>query len=330
MSSQISGTLITRNYKNFKGVDFSSRKDEVSIYRSPDALNVWRNYSGTNGRCIETRPTIELLKEFDNTIFGIFFYEINRENHMIVHCGTKLYDIYKDERKIIFEGMNPKISHSFIYSNIFFLKDGINYLEYNGETCKNVVGYIPTTTISRGPLGGGSTYEDVNLLSEFRKNSFCADGKETKYYLDVEKFDNDYIPIVTVNGQNVTDFTSHFLDGYIEFTEAPSKPLTDGQDNVIIQFKKSVDGYKERITKCNLLEVFDNRVFFSGNKDYPSTIFHSSLNNPRYISDTDYYNEGLDVSPVKAMISGNNALWVLKKQSKANTTIYYHNQTIDN
>ena len=98
-STQISGSLITRNYKKFKGVDFSNRKDEVSLYRSPDALNVWKNYSGSNGRCIETRPTLELLSEFDNTIFGIFFYEINQESHMIVHCGTKLYDVYKEEKK---------------------------------------------------------------------------------------------------------------------------------------------------------------------------------------------------------------------------------------
>ena len=78
-----------------------------------------------------------------------------------------------------------------------------------------------------------------------------------------------------------------------------------------------------------LLEVFDNRVFFSGNVDYPSTIFHSSLNNPRYISDTDYYNEGMDASKVKDMVVGNNALWVLKEPSSANTTIYYHTPAID-
>ena len=52
MAEIVSGTLITRNYKNFRGVDFSNRKDEVSFYRSPDALNVWKNYKSSNGRCI--------------------------------------------------------------------------------------------------------------------------------------------------------------------------------------------------------------------------------------------------------------------------------------
>ena len=329
--TQISGSLITRNYANFKGVDFSNRKDEISLYRSPDALNVWKNYKGTNGRCIETRPDIELLSEFDNTIYGIFFYTIYQETHMIIHCGTKLYDVCGINKKLIYEGLNPRKSASFVYSNIFFFKDGINYLEYDGETCKKVIGYVPTTSISRSPAGGGNTYEDINLLSEYRINTFCADGESTKYYLDVDSIDNDYIPIVKVDGIQTTDFTigSDKLGAYIEFNSAPLEPLTDGQDNVSIKFKKEISGYKNRILKCNLLEVFDNRVFFSGNIDYPSTLFHSSLNNPRYVSDLDYYNEGLDTGKIKTMISGNNALWVIKEPSDANTTIYYHNPTID-
>ena len=70
-------------------------------------------------------------------------------------------------------------------------------------------------------------------------------------------------------------------------------------------------------------------MFFSGNIDFPSTIFHSSLNNPRYVSDTDYYTEGMDASRVKALVTGNNALWVIKEPSQANTTIYYHTPAID-
>ena len=50
-----------------------------------------------------------------------------------------------------------------------------------------------------------------------------------------------------------------------------------------------------------MLAVFDNRVFFSGNQDYPNAIFHSSLEDPRYVSDLDYYNEGMDLAKVKAL-----------------------------
>ena len=185
-------------------------------------------------------------------------------------------------------------------------------------------------------MGGGTQLEDVNLLSDYRKNEFTADGTSTRYYLDTANIDTSYIPDVWVNGIKktvTTDYTVNYtgdaLGAYIEFTQAPDEPLTVGQDNVVVQFKKPVEGYKNRILRCTLLEVFDNRVFFSGNVDYPSTIFHSSLNNPRYVSDTDYYTEGMDASRVKALVTGNNALWVIKEPSQANTTIYYHTPAID-
>ena len=67
----------------------------------------------------------------------------------------------------------------------------------------------------------------------------------------------------------------------------------------------------------------------SGNQDYPNTVWHCMLDDPKYCSDLDYYNEGLDMSPVKTMIAGNNAIWVIKEPSQANTSIFYHNPTID-
>lgn len=328
MSNNESGDLITRLYSNFRGVDFSG--DDVALYRSPDSINMWKNYRNL-GKSIESRPGIELFKQLTNTIYGLFFYTINTIEHMIIHCGVSLFDLNmntKEIKTIKATGMNPRKSESFIYNNIFYIKDGINYLEYDGETCKEVEGYIPTTTIGRAPSGGGTLYEDVNLLTSYRKNSFCADGETKQYVLDSQGLDSNPVK-VWINGTETTAFSVDRANGKITFNTAPEKPLTDGQDNVVIQFSKEINDYKNRINKCTLLCVFDNRVFFSGNQDYPNTIFHSSLDNPRYVSDTDYYNEGLDLSPVKAMVAGNNALWVFKAPSQGNTTIFYHNPTID-
>lgn len=127
-----------------------------------------------------------------------------------------------------------------------------------------------------------------------------------------------------MNGVKVTQYQMNPIEGRITFTTAPAEPLTDGQDNVSVQFRKTISGYRDRIDKCTLLQVFDNRVFFSGNKDYPNTVWHSSLDNPAYCSDLDYYEEGLDLAPVKALVAGNNALWVFKEPSQANTAIFYH------
>ena len=323
-----SGSLITRNYTNFRGVDFSNK--EVSLVRSPDSLNMWKNYVELGG-AIETMPDIELVESYNEAIFGLFFYKVGNVEMMLVHSGTKLYKVVNGEKTELYTGLNPKKSNSFIYNNIWYFKDGINYLKYDGKTISEVDGYVPTTTIGRKPAGGGTKYEDVNLLSAWRKNTFLADGKSTEYYLDAKNIDGEN-PIVKVNGNVLaysTDYDYDLVTGKITFKVAPSEPLTTGQDNVEITFKKTVSGYRDRINKCTLLQVFDNRVFFSGNQDYPNMIFHSSLNDPSYCSDLDYYNEGLDMSPITGMVAGNNALWVFKEASQANTTIFYHNPTID-
>jgi hypothetical protein len=75
--------------------------------------------------------------------------------------------------------------------------------------------------------------------------------------------------------------------------------------------------------------MFDNRIFVSGNPDYPNTIWHCSLNDPTYFSDLDYYNEGLDSGTVKGIVAGNDALWIFKEPSQANTTVFYHRPQTD-
>lgn len=327
---EVSGDLITRNYSNFRGVDFSNT--EVALYRSPDAINMWKDYKKM-GTSIETRPDIVLFKELKNTVYGLFFYTINQVDHMIIHCGVSLYDynMKTKELKVIKEkGMNIRKSQSFIYRNILYIKDGLNYLQYDGETCKEVIGYIPITTIGKAPSGGGTTNQEVNLLTGVRENSFCADGESTEYVLDASELDAGYQEKVFINDVEKTEgFTVDKVSGKVKFTTAPEKPLTDGQDNVVIRFSKTIPGNRDKINKCTILEVFDNRVFFSGNQDYPNTVFHTMLDEPKYCSDLDYYNEGADISPVRGMVAGNNALWVIKEPSQANTAIFYHNPTID-
>jgi hypothetical protein len=237
----------------------------------------------------------------------------------------------------LFSAMNAMPSNAFIYENTFYIMDGKNYLQYDGKTISEVVGYIPTTSIARKPLGGGKIHEDVNMLSPYRINTFLADGESKddvwtgskEFYLDVKDIDSDYKPIVKVDDEAVTNFTVEYDKGKITFDKAPAAPKTDGKDNVSVQFKKTVKGYRENIENCTLLQVFDNRVFVSGNKDYPNTVWHCSLHDPTYFSDLDYYREGMDNAMVTGLVAGNNALWVFREPSEANTTVFYHTPTID-
>ena len=317
--------IVSRIYSNFRGVDF--RGEEINLVRSPDCLNVWKDYKETES--IRTRPGMALKVSFPAMVYGIYFYK----EWMMVHSGKNLYKVTEGGQKtIIFSSANEAQSNAFVYENVWYFKDGINYLQYDGETIKEVEGYVPTTSIARKPTGGGTTYEDVNMLSDYRKNAFLSDGGSFDYYLDVRNIDTDYVPEVTENGEVVdpAEYKVDYTEGKITFLNyAPDAPLTDGQDNIIVKFKKAVAKYRENILKCNLLQVFDNRVFFSGNTDYPNVVWHCSLNDPSYVSDLDYYREGLDSAQVRGLVAGNNALWVFREPSNANTTVFYHTPTLD-
>lgn len=318
--------MVSRIYSNFRGCDF--RGLEVNLHRSPDCLNVWKDYRTTESIC--TRPGLRHHLSYEDNVYGIFFYK----GETIVHSGKKLYTYGNGLPRVLYDAteLTEAVSSGFVYNDIWYFKDGRHYLKYDGATIENVEGYIPTTSIARKPKGGGTKFEDVNMLSDYRKNSFLADGDATVYYLDVTNIDTDYVPVVTVNDEVFefdVSYTVNYAEGYITFKKAPPVSSTDGQDNVIVQFKKAVPNYRDYILNCSLVQVFDNRVFFSGNPDYPTMLWHSSLNDTSYFSDLDYYREGMDTAAIRGLVAGNNALWVFREPSDTNTTVFYHNPALD-
>lgn len=324
-------TAIKRNYANFKGVDFANEPSLVNLSRSPDALNVWKDYNSTQGSCIETRPGYRKIAKYSNNINGIYMYK----EKALVHAGNILYlwDNFPgepDELKVLNDNMNNARSNFIIFNDKVYILDGKHYLCFDGETAKEaneLDTYIPTTTINRYPSGGGEMYQDVNCLTPYRKNSFLSDGKSTEYYLDTTSIAD--VVKVTIDDVETTDFTVNKAVGMIKFTTPPKEPDQDGADNVVVTFKKNVEGYYNRIANCTIITVFDNRIFYSGNNDYPNAIFHCALNNPLYVEDLAYYEDGTSESAVKKMVVGNNVLWVLKENSQQKDTIFYHTATTD-
>lgn len=331
--------LMTRKYANFKGVDFSG--GVVPYYRSPEASNMWIDYKEDD--CIQTRPGMRLLNQFDNEIFGLFFYQIRSTMQVLVHSGTKMlrwnnYPSTPADTTEIYSGLNPKQSRSFVYDNIFFFMDGINYLEYDGETMKEVEGTIPITSYYKNPDGSTSidedtdtdlVYQPVNVLTSLRKNMFIADGKSKDFQLDATDLDsaNYYLMEAYINNIKMIENIGFKVDrekGIVAFDEIP-----ENEAEVVIIYSKTAANYRERILNCELSCEFDNRIFFSGNKDFPNAVFHCELNDPRYVRDTAYYECGLDFALIKAIIPGSNRLWVIKEVNQNSSSVYYMTPTLD-
>lgn len=330
-------TPIRRIYGEFAGVDFSIDKAMVQANRSPDALNVWKNYKDVEGSSIQTRPGIQLIGKIGIKILGLYAVS---DSKAIVHSGNKLYEWsnFPDEPTIgtlteLFTGMNINNRTSFNrFGDYLYINDGTNYLRYDGTSVSNVSdsAFIPTTTIGRNPSGGGEMYQDVNVLSSQRINQFLADGTSTVYVLDaigitsVDKVEVDDVEL------DPTDYSVNLTTGTITFNTAPAVPSLSGKDNVYITFTKNVIGYQERIENCKKALIWDDRIFYTGNPAYPNAIFYSELNDPTYVSDLNYSEDGSNDSAIKDIIVGSNVLWVFKEKDQNNANIFYHTKSIDN
>lgn len=325
--------LITRNYSNFQGVDFSN--DNVSFTRSPNALNMWKNYKEEDG--VQTRPGMKLQDNFGNNILGLFFFEKEGIQHVLVHSGTKLlrwtnYPSTPAEISELYVGMNVVESSHFIFEETLFILDGLNYLEYDGTEVKKVVGTIPITSYVKNPDGSTSidedtdtdlVYQGVNLLTPLRKNIFKADGTSINYYLDAQELDaaSTYLMEATINKERKIENIDFDVDrekGIVTFHEAPPKDA-----NVYITYSKTGEGYSTMIPYCKMIAEFDNRIFFSGNVDHPDVVFHSELQDPRYVRDEAFYRCGIDKAPITGLVPGNGVMWVLKDIAQNEASLYY-------
>lgn len=239
----------------------------------------------------------------------------------------------------LFAGMNTRKSASFIFNNRLYIVDGVNYLLYDGSKVSSVLdnAYIPTTYKNIIPSGenadAGAEYEHRNLLQPKFKHTFFGDGENKVFYMNENEL--DAIAEVKVYGETLTEgegYTVNLLEGKIELTEAPAKPadknLPETHAGVEITAEKAYES--EQITGCTLSAIFDERVFLSGNPDYPNNIYYCGRNNitgrtdPSYFPATNYVPDGVGMAAITGMLVVADTLMVLKGDTQQDGSVYFH------
>jgi hypothetical protein len=335
-----------KQYKSFKGVDMSSGITEVDNSRSPYAPNMIADMTGFP----EKRPGYKsiLQTKFTGTINGIHILEMTDGiTKFVVHAGTALYaftltgaTITAGEITSIYTGANNAKSSAFVMNNKLYILDGTNYIVYNGTTAANVedTAYIPTTTISSPPAGGGEKYETPNLLQPKRINRFLGTVSDTQYYLDTNDVESiDLIQTLKSDGTFETTSIPYTLvnsgeDSYAEFTTPPGVTPVTGIDNIYITFTKTISGYADMIKKCTISTFYgimsDNRIFVSGNPNYRNRDWKSELSNPEYFPDDGYAIVGSENSSIMGYLKQYDALMVVKEDSDQDATQYIRTAAI--
>lgn len=319
-------------YSKFKGVDLSSNPTQVDSARG--AMGTV-NLISDSGGFPEKRKGWRVLQTCEAPVNGLYRGVIKGKEYFLVHGGTKLYQWTDSSIKELKSGLTNGKGTAFTLNDKIYVLTGGEYLVFDGETAKDATAdaYVPTTTIANKPEGGGTSFEDVNLLSSKRKNEFCADGSATVYQLDTT--DVESIAEVKVDAK-VWESSKYTLDGkkgQVKFTTAPPKPSIAGKDNVTITFVKTVEGYKDKIIKCTIAGIYggksQDRVFLSGNPDAQDTDWRCESNNPLYFSDLSYTKVGADGAAIVGYSAISDSQAIIKADDRSETTIYFRGYNID-
>jgi len=320
------GAGITRTrYAAFRGADFSTDPSLVESCRSPLCTNIVADGGGMPQKRLGYRT----VQSLGDTVYGLFGAEFGGTVKRLAHAGTKLYAWADDGTPaVLLSGLPRRKSRAVFLAGKLWIVTGGGFYSYDGTEAKRVSAsgaYVPTTTITRSPSGGGVSYEAVNLLTPYRKNAFQTDGKSVKFTLDGE-IDASGAVRVWVWGEEVTDFTLDRAAGTITFPSAPAAPDAGASDGLVVQFPHTVEGYADRIDKCTIITTYgvgsNDRVVLSGNPDCPNLDWTSGLYDPTYMPDLGYAAVGSEATPICGYCRIGSSLGIVKADDGSDSTVF--------
>ena len=320
------GAGITRTrYAAFRGADFSTDPSLVESCRSPLCTNIVADGGGMPQKRLGYRT----VQSLGDTVYGLFGAEFGGTVKRLVHAGTKLYAWADDGTPaVLLSGLPRRKSRAVFLAGKLWIVTGGGFYSYDGTEAKRVSAsgaYVPTTTITRSPSGGGVSYEAVNLLTPYRKNAFQTDGKSVKFTLDGE-IDASGAVRAWVWGEEVTDFTLDRAAGTIAFPSAPAAPDAGASDGLVVQFPHTVEGYADRIDKCTIITTYgvgsNDRVVLSGNPDCPNLDWTSGLYDPTYMPDLGYAAVGSEATPICGYCRIGSSLGIVKADDGSDSTVF--------
>lgn len=290
------------NVNEFYGIDYTNSPANVDKSRSPNGQNMIRDVPGK----VRKRMGYETIAQYPARINGVFARR--EDSEFLVHAGTKLY-LGEDE---IYSGMADARSSAWQFGDKLYIIDGAGLTVFDGTAAGPVgdAARIPLFTIAKAPTGGGTQYENLNLIQPKFTEQFLGTEEDTQYHLSFAELDDAPVKVEVLGADGTwqektedTDYTVDRTAGIVTFTTAPGKSPVAGEDNVRITASRTVEGYAARIFGCTMGTLYGvngaaDRLFVSGNAQYRNYDWYSGMNDPTYWADTAYATLGTEQSAI--------------------------------
>lgn len=332
----------------FLGCDLTQESSNVDGRRSPDCPNMIRESVGK----VRKRTGFATQKTYPARINGVHIFNSGTEIIYIVHAGTTLYldagtNDYADD-EILYSTANDAFSKSVQINKMLLIVDGNKALlfgkhdgtDYSVATAESKA-YVPTVTISRAPTGGGTAHEAINLLGTGRKDSFLGVDGTTEYQLSAKGLNDTAVTVQKLNADatytdlvETTNFTVNRTTGVVTFATAPGASPITGQDNIVITYYVTVDGYADKINKCDVATLYGangarDRAFIAGNPALSNQDYYCQMNNPTYWGDLWYSVIGQDSCMIMGYSIVSDKLATILNGTEDSTNVILRTSTLD-
>jgi len=266
------------------------------------------NFYITNDNKLRKIHGYKSFYDFEHPIRGMYSTNLGGIEYLLVATNGKLYYFLQSELDADWENIavdddleddvepepvygveptligtiNDRETTFFTFDKKVYILCG-KYMSWDGTTLREVEGYTPLVFINTPPAGGGVIYDEINMLTGKKHQTFNGDGTSTVYHLAqnyaISGRNLTSVDKVLVNGTQMTvstDYTVDLVNGTVTFTTAPAQ----GMDNVDIYWTLE-DGDRSIIEGMRYGTVFggdlDTRVFLYGNSQMPNRTYFSGI-----------------------------------------------------
>lgn len=340
------------NVDRFKGLDLANSWVTVDKGRSIDSVNIISDLAGKPVK----RTGYETLISTNGRINGIHRLKTAEVEKILVHTESTLaeWDMAENALSQLKEGLANERSVSIQYNSKLAIIDGKQMLvlgefdeSYQVKTAEEEA-FIPTVLInadSDQSPPGGTEYEGVNFLTPKRYINFVIDtdseSNSFKLYVPEGKLvDGEWLVVEKVNDDGewsaITPTSTSYIEGYVVVSKTSVSDVPENVDNVRIGYyvaPKEDDG-AEVINKCTVAKLYGvggntNRLFLSGNPDFPNRIFYSELDNFLHFPKQNYLTVGVDASIVVGFSKVSDYLAVHKEDNGQDASIFLISGSLD-
>ncbi|MBE6650988.1 MAG: hypothetical protein E7613_06715 [Ruminococcaceae bacterium] len=159
---------------------------------------------------------------------------------------------------------------------VYFL-DGKRIKKWDGAVFSDLSPYVPLVAISCTPDGAGTPFEEVNLLTGKKRQSFTPDGSSTVFYLTETNIDK--VDSVKLFGEKIlrSKYTVNLEKGSVTFHEVPENTYPNCLEITYTKESGSEGDIHRMRYAMAYGGVNDIRVFLWGDSDYPAHVRYSGV-----------------------------------------------------